>query len=301
MDNNSVNGGFPQPTPQPMPMQPQFPQPMPPQPQSMPPQFPTPQAQQTFPQPVGVGGLDLTGAAGAQSPDAAAQAIQARIAAEKKNHRHKIIQVIIIVILAIATIVLAAFLVMTKIEFDEKSRDVDGQIERAVVDAKKAQYDADKAEFFELEKKPYFEFVGPEDYGSLSFQYPKTWSQYVSLDASDGGNFEAYFNPGVVDKVGGDAWSGEGVYALRVIIFNNTSPEVIADFYKSYVSDGFTTSNLVTVGEASGMRYDGYITSELKGSLFVFKLRDKAVVIRTDSEIFRGDFDELLKTIKYND
>lgn len=236
-----------------------------------------------------------------QPVDAAAQAAQARIAEEKKHHRHKIIQVIIIVVLAIATITLAAFLVMTKMDLDEKTRDVDGQIERAVSDAKKQQRDADEAEYLEREKNPYYEFVGPEDYGSLSFQYPKTWSQYVSLDAVGGSNFEAYFNPGVVEKVGTDAWGGSGVYALRVMIFNGTTTDDIAAFYKSYVDDGYTVSKLVTVGEASGTRYDGYITPELKGSAFVFKLRDKTVVIRTDSEIFRNDFDKLINTIKYND
>jgi hypothetical protein len=204
--------------------------------------------------------------------------------------------------LAIATITLASFLILTKLDLDEKTRDVDGQIERAVSDAKKVQRDSDEAEFLEREKNPYYEFVGPEDYGSLSFQYPKTWSQYVSADATDNGNFEAYFNPGVVEKVvGGDAWGGMGVYALRVIIYNNTSVDDITSYYKSYVDDGYTASKLVTAGQASGTRYDGYITPELKGSLFVFKLRDKVVVIRTDSEIFRGDFDKLINTIKYND
>jgi hypothetical protein len=243
------------------------------------------------------GGLPMVSDAAGVPANAA---MAAKIASEKRHHLHKIIQTIAIVVLAIGLIATSSFLVLTKMELDEKSRDVDGQIERAVLDAKKAQKDADEAEFEEREKNPYYEFVGPEDYGSLSFQYPKTWSQYVAADASDNGNFEAFFNPGLIEKVNGDAWSGKGVYAIRVMIFNMNTDEVLA-FYKSYIDDGYTTSKLVTAGQASGTRLDGYLTPEIQGSAFVFKLRDKTIIIRTDSEIFRGDFDKLINTIKYND
>jgi hypothetical protein len=184
-------------------------------------------------------------------------------------------------------------------ELDEKTQDVDGQIERAVSDAKKEQYDADEAAFLEREKNPYYEFVGPEDYGSLSFQYPKTWSQYVAADAVDGGNFEAYFNPVAVEKVGENAWRGEGIYALRVMIYQSSYDDII-DEYAAWVESGDTTSTYITAGQASGTRYDGYVAVNTKGSVFIFKLRDKTVVIRTDSEIFKNDFDKLIDSVKYN-
>jgi hypothetical protein len=41
----------------------------------------------------------------------------------------------------------------------------------------------------EREKYPYKTFSGPEDYGKLTFEYPKTWSVYIAAAANKGGDF----------------------------------------------------------------------------------------------------------------
>jgi hypothetical protein len=78
------------------------------------------------------------------------------------------------------------------------------------------------------EKYPYKTFSGPADYGQLTFEYPKTWSVYVAAPATNGGDFNAYFNPIQVDAVGKDT-----INALRVTIRNKSFEDVTAEYQKA--------------------------------------------------------------------
>ena len=71
----------------------------------------------------------------------------------------------------------------------------------AVAEAKKEQATLDEDKFAQREKEPNRQFVGPDDYGRLTFDYPKTWSVYVARDTSRGGTYEAYLNPITVPPV----------------------------------------------------------------------------------------------------
>jgi hypothetical protein len=74
------------------------------------------------------------------------------------------------------------------LNYTEQKTNVDCKIDVAVITAKKEQADSDEVKFSEREKEPNRQFVGPDDYGRLTFNYPKTWSVYVSKDAATGGS-----------------------------------------------------------------------------------------------------------------
>ena len=81
------------------------------------------------------------------------------------------------------------------VNYTEAKTDIDGKVAAAVAEAKRAQAEEDEAKFAEREKEPRREFIGPDDYGRLSFTYPKTWSVYVAKDARKGGDYEAFLHP----------------------------------------------------------------------------------------------------------
>lgn len=176
----------------------------------------------------------------------------------------------------------------------DQKNNVDSKVSVAVAEAVKASEDKSAAEFLEKEKQPNRQFVGPDDYGRLSFDYPKTWSVYEANDASNGGVYEAYFNPGLVPAV-----SNVQQYALHVTIEDRSYDQVV-DTFKSLVSTGALVSSSVALGDQNGTRLDGSFTRDIRGSAVVFKIRDKTVTIRSDAETFRGDFDALVKTIAFN-
>lgn len=171
----------------------------------------------------------------------------------------------------------------------------DTNIDSAVAAAEKAQADADEEKFAAREKEPNRQFAGPDDYGRLTFDYPKTWSVYINEDGSGNGDtFEAYLNPVTVPPV-----DEETQYAVRVVIEQIDYDKALSE-YDRIVEEGDLKTSSVTINGQPGTRLDGNFSEDIRGSAVVFKIRDKTVTIRTDANTFKGDFDKLIKTIKYN-
>jgi len=198
-----------------------------------------------------------------------------------------------VVLIAISVILLTLAIFASVGYLDQKSN-VDNKINVAVVTAKKAQADADETKFAEREKEPNREFVGPDDYGRVTFNYPKTWSLYISKDASAGGVYEAFLNPLSVPSA-----SSTQQYALRVTIEQADYDKVVSK-YDSLVKKGDLKSSTVTVNDVSGVRLDGSFSKDIRGSQVIFKVRDKTLTIRTDANTFKADFDALVSTIRFN-
>lgn len=177
--------------------------------------------------------------------------------------------------------------------FDQKDN-TDSKITSAVGVAVKKQQDTDAANFLQQEKQPNRSFAGPDDYGRLAFDYPKTWSIYVAKDATNGGDYEAYFNPVSVPPV-----SQSQIYALHVLIQDKDYDQIV-NTYQSLVKTGALTSSAVNADGQTGTRLDGSFTKNIKGSAVIFKIRDKTVTVQTDADTFKGDFDALIKTITFN-
>lgn len=188
----------------------------------------------------------------------------------------------------------AATTIWAYMSYTEQKTDVDGKIALATAEAKKEQADEDERKFAEREKEPRREFVGPEDYGRLVFQYPKTWSAYIAKDASTGGEFEAYLNPTTVPAV-----SATQQFALRVNISDQDYDKVLASF-DSLIKKGDLKSSTTSSNGQNGTRIDGTFSKDIRGAVVVYKIRDKTLVMRTDAEVFKPEFENIIKTIKFN-
>lgn len=210
-----------------------------------------------------------------------------------KHSRTEIIKNIAIVILSILTVVFLGLFVWKFIEWNNVQTDVDGQIDAAVAQAIFDNTAKLEDEFVEREKYPYKSFAGPADYGSLGFEYPKTWNLYVAKDAASGGDFEAYLNPGEVLPV-----SNQTINALRVVIRDNAFDNEVKR-YDSYVKNGKTALTTRSVGGTLANIYTGELMNGIQGILAVFKLRDKTVLIQTDAMLFSDEYYKLLDTVNF--
>jgi len=172
--------------------------------------------------------------------------------------------------------------------------DVDGRISAAVATAKKDQADKDADKFAALEKEPNREFAGPDDFGRLTFSFPKTWSVFINKDVTSGGVYEAFLNPISVPPV-----SASQQYALRVTIEQKDYDKVIAG-YETLVKKGDLHSSAVSANGSNGTRLDGNFSKDIRGSAVIYKIRDKTATLRTDAGAFTADFNSLIATIKFN-
>lgn len=208
-----------------------------------------------------------------------------------------LIKTVLIVILSLTTLTFIGLFVWMMIQYNDVKTDVDGQISVAVSKAVDEKTMAMEEEFAEREKEPYRDFAGPADYGELSFKYPKTWSVYVASDASNGGDYEAYFNPIEVNAVSKDT-----INALRVTIRDKAYDAVISE-YQRYLEqkDSNLSVQAVTVAGTSASKYTGNIpNTDLNGIIVIFKIRDKTAILQTDSVNFESDFNKLLETVSFN-
>ena len=141
---------------------------------------------------------------------------------------------------------------------------------------------------------PHLQFIGPTDLGRLVFNFPRTWNMYIHQDGLNNTNFEAFLHPGSVAAI-----RPNNIYALRVSILRQEYTTVLQRY------DGLVRANLLRTspfqhGEIVGMRFDGEFAPEIRGSQVVIRVRDRTVILRTDSETFRPDFDQIIRTIELN-
>lgn len=201
---------------------------------------------------------------------------------------------IMVIILSVATILFGGLSIWAYTEYQKASNDVNGQVQVAVLEAQKEQQDELEERFADREKEPNRDFVGPDDYGRVTFKYPKTWSVYVASDPTRGGKYEAYLHPVTVPRI-----SASEQFALRVTIEERDYDQVI-DSYRSKVNNGDLRSSATQSQGNVGTRFDGNFTQNIRGSAVVYKLRDKTLTLRTDANTFTSDFDSLIATVNFN-
>ncbi|MBC7746569.1 hypothetical protein H7Y40_01150 [Pedobacter sp.] len=198
------------------------------------------------------------------------------------------------VLVGLIAISLAGFSIWSFTNYTDQKNNVDSKVSTAVAAATKVQVDKDELLFLEREKVPTREFVGLDDFGRVSFQYPKTWSVYVAVNGV-GGKYEAYLNPGIVPPV-----STSQPFATRITV-ESKAYDAIVKTYETRVEKKELVSSPITIGSFDGIRLDGVFTKERKGSVVIFKVRDKTLTVSSDAEAFRTDFDNIiLKSLSFN-
>ena len=184
---------------------------------------------------------------------------------------------------------LAGFGIWSFSNYMDQKNNTDTKISAAVESSKKLQSQELEKQFVEREKQPYDVFQGPDDLGSVSFNFPKTWSVYIAKNGTSA-SYEAYLNPGSVPTV-----SATQPYATRVVI-DSKSYEATLKTYESLVKKGDLKSSPITVNGFTGVRLDGTFSASRQGSSVVFKVRDKTLVISSDAAAFKPDFDGVIVT-----
>lgn len=214
--------------------------------------------------------------------------------ARAKNRVDLLKTIGLIVVSLLAVLFIGLFIWMT-LKWSEASTNVQGKIDVAVAEAKNQLQAKLENEFAEKEQYPFLTFSGPADFGSLTFEYPKNWSVYIPDDASRGGEFNAYLNPGQVNVV-----SDTTIMALRVSIRTEQIDSVLED-YNRKVQDGEMTVASKVVNKVNVNVFTGKLDNDYQGIVCIFKIRDKTAILRTDSSnVFRENFEKILSTIRFN-
>ena len=164
------------------------------------------------------------------------------------------------------------------------------QIVAKAVEAGKSEEAASKdKEYAEIMKNPLKTYNGPEQYGSVMLQYPKTWSSYVNSSGSTGNGLDTYFNTDVVPSVEDE----NSIFSLRLEVVNQSYSDVLAALGNQ---EGISSAAyaLPKVPKTIGIKVDGQIAENKQGSMVILPLRDKTLKIYTESTQFLPDFNSII-------
>lgn len=198
------------------------------------------------------------------------------------------------VIAAVLFIIAAGFGAWAYTERQDYKDNSDQKAAAAAEAAKMATQQEEAAKYTEEAKSPLKTFIGPADFGSVTFQYPKTWSGYVVQDSSSSSDMplDGYFHPDVVPDVDLPA----SVFALRVSIVSEPYSEVLEN-YASSVEEGkavVAPYKLPKVDSVVGSRVDGDIEQGKKGSMVLLPLRNVTLKVWTETDQYLNDFNGIV-------
>jgi len=181
-------------------------------------------------------------------------------------------------------------------QYSREKSSVDSKVAIEVAEGRRKQAEYDQGQCLEQAKSQRIEFVGPTEYGRVSFLYPKIWSVYIANDGSDRGDYKAYLHPVSVPST----TNKSSRFALRLEIINKNMDTVLND-YQSRLKKGELTSSSTEFNGISATRIDGTFEKELRGSVVLMKVRDKTIRFSTDADTFKPDFQTILSTVKISE
>lgn len=171
--------------------------------------------------------------------------------------------------------------------------DVDAKINQAVTIATEKESATKDQQFAEAVKKPLKAYDGPEPYGSLVVNFPKTWSAYVD-DTGMGSNalVDGYFAPGVVPST----TSKNSVFALRLQVISQAYAQVLQTFAAQQLAGKLTASaySLPKLPKITGVKVVGQLSDQTSVTMIVLPLRSNTLEIWTQGNPYLGDFNNII-------
>jgi hypothetical protein len=196
-----------------------------------------------------------------------------------------LVPLIVVGVFFVAAAAFGTWAFMSRQDYKDNS---DQKVAAAVKVAQQQTATSKDNEFVVKEKLPLRTYRGPSPYGSLLVKYPKTWSAYVSESSSSATPVNGYFNPGFVPGVDVQG----ALYALRVQVLNQSYSQAVQVYQDRVKAGQLTAKPFISVNNktVTGLRFDGQITGTATGSLVALPLRDKTLLLWTESPDFVNDF-----------
>lgn len=209
------------------------------------------------------------------------------------HHGASKLPIILLVVFILLFIGAAAFGVWAYGGRQDYKNNTDQKIADAVVVAKKQTSDQKDKEFEEKYKNPYNTYDGPDTYGSVHVQYPRTWSAYINEKSSGTNLLDGYLHPAFVPGID----SGTA-FALHVEVVNQTFEQQVKSF-DSKVKIGKVKVSPYKVKQVPDVvcsRVEGEINTGQKDFMVLCPIRDKTLRVSTQSDKYLGDFDNIVMT-----
>ncbi len=234
---------------------------------------------------------------GGSAPVVAQPGVAAIPTAQPEKSHNSLMETVILVIVCLVAAAAIVVAVIFFMKWNELKVSHDSDVEAAVAEERATQQAMITQKIDEWKQTQTREWIGPADYGSVSFQFPKDWSVYVNKDGTNNSDYEVYFNPDSLMALN----NKDARYALRFTIKHRQYDQEVKS-YQTKVSSGKMTFSSFEAdsGEISGSRFDGELGTNMMGSVVVFKINDKTVIMQTDTQATTMAFEKIIQTLRRN-
>ncbi len=198
------------------------------------------------------------------------------------------ISLILCAVLLVAAIGFGAWAFTSRQDYKVNS---DQKVSAAVTVAKQQESTSKDKQFAETEKKPLKTYIGPEAYGSIVLNYPKTWSGVVdSTGTSGNAQVDGYFYPGVVPSL----TDQNSTFAFRMQVINQSYAEALKNLSNLQQNpenpSSITPYALPKLPKIVGVQINGGLPNQKTGVMVVLPLRAGTIELWTEGSQFTGDF-----------
>ncbi len=215
----------------------------------------------------------------------------------KHNQEGAVNSVTISLIVSIVLLVsVAVFAIWAFSSREDYKNNVDAKIRSAVAVAKTEAAAQEQINLAQQEKQPYVAYNGPQQYGSISFQYPKTWSAYVSTASTNSSSvlIDGYFMPSVLSSVSDQTAN----FSLRVQVLSQPYAQSLQGLQgqKGVVIRTFSLPKLPNVVgvEATGPIASAVGSSGNSATLVMMPDRTNTIQFWTDGTVSLSDFNNVV-------
>lgn len=202
---------------------------------------------------------------------------------------------VFLVFMTLGFILSTAFGIWAFVGMQDNKTNLDKKVAAATeVAVQKAESDKD-AEFAELEKNPFRKYTGSQTYGTLSFEFPKSWNAYVEEKERDI-LLNFYAHPGVIPGLGDNV-----NFAFRAEIIDTSYQKKLQDYERLQKDNKVTVEPYrpKLVDGVLGVIVKGKVYKEKQGVLVVLPQRDKTFMFWTESPEYEADFTKILETLTF--
>ncbi len=213
----------------------------------------------------------------------------------KRSNQWGAISIAVIVAVTMSMLFIGAviFGVITYSGEQDYKNNTNQKIDTAIEVTKKQEDTTKDNQFAEDSKKPTKNYQSSATFGSVSFDYPRTYSGYVVETNTDSSKpVDGYFHPNIVPSITDDSVS----YALRINVVSTTYDSILKT-YAQNIKIGTVKAapfRAAKVPQTLGTRLDGQIFVKKSGTMIVLPLRDKTIEIWTESSQNAGDFSKFV-------
>lgn len=215
---------------------------------------------------------------------------QANMKPPKRQLNLLIIPVVALSVLLLASLVFGFWAYS---EMQDYKNNSDKKVEAAVEVAKQQTSDVKDKEFLEKEKIPHKSYQSADVVGTVAFEYPKTWAAFMTEDkqTNSGKPVDGYLHPDIVPGID----SGTD-FALRTQVLSQPYSTVLNQ-YESKVKSGkvrILPFKAEKVPSVLGVRVDGEINTGQVNSMVILPIRDKTLLVWTESTTYLDDFNKIV-------